>query len=567
MAKKSYKKILVIIIITLIIFNLSGSINNVYAEINKHYSSGDTVGSIDVNRAVSGSTLLDHVAHFIYAIAGFVEKIISSIIGGFSGVNTFPWADKVIFNTVRFLDVNFISPSKGSMFLGMDGKYTIFGNIVSNMYYTIFILSLAFFGVVVGVMAVKLAISSIASEKAKYKQAITNWLFALILLFTSHYLISFIFFVNEKMVEIASTLVKSNLENVDFKEISEGIETYNDEDLETALGRIRNAIAESTLEIQDVYPDKYDDEAIDTFLYSQKLNLVLHFLSQNVGANVTEEVNKSEGETPQACMLYKGSKYTAQEDFRFSKEELQTNLDLKDATNITTNHTSFEINKKASSIFNKYVLLLMADEDFVKSIKISGGTGNRGWSFGENLDDFTLLLEAALLTINDNELITYIYGDNTNKKITSINQLIEEIKNIINNSKIKHDYDAYGSGVEAEEVHKAAANVWAKRNGFKDEIEDEKEDTKNQEVIGSIGTYFKNASYTYKRDSTTGKLTDFTGKKDKFQPVNAILYAIFIIQSMMYFIAYLKRFFYIIVLALFSPMVILYDLLAKTTKS
>ena len=80
------------------------------------------------------------------------------------------------------------------------GTNTIFGSIIQNIYNTIFTISIAFFGVVVGIMALKLAISSIASEKAKYKQAITNWLLALILLFTAHYLISFIFFVNEKMV-------------------------------------------------------------------------------------------------------------------------------------------------------------------------------------------------------------------------------------------------------------------------------------------------------------------------------------------------------------------------------
>ena len=57
-------------------------------------------------------------------------------------------------------------------------------------------------------MAIKMAISTIASEKARYKESIVTLLTTLVLLFGTHYLLSFTFYLNEKMVEIASTIVK-----------------------------------------------------------------------------------------------------------------------------------------------------------------------------------------------------------------------------------------------------------------------------------------------------------------------------------------------------------------------
>ena len=45
---------------------------------------------------------------------------------------------------------------------------------------------------------------------------------------------------------------------------------------------------------------------------------------------------------------------------------------------------------------------------------------------------------------------------------------------------------------------------------------------------------------------------------------SALLYAIFIVQSLMFFWSYLKRFFYVLILALISPFVVVYDFLKKS---
>lgn len=205
---------IIFLIFTVCIFNF----NCVYGKINETYGKGNSDGAFDVEQSTSDSSILKAIAWFIYHIAEFVEDIITYIMGWVTSSKVFPYADAIIFNSLRFLDVNFISPDRGSVFLNTSGEQTIIGKTVGTIYYTIFTLSIAFLGVAVGVMAIKLVISSIAEEKAKYKQAIKNWIFALILVFASHYLVSFIFFVNEQLVEVASNILLSNVGKVNILE-------------------------------------------------------------------------------------------------------------------------------------------------------------------------------------------------------------------------------------------------------------------------------------------------------------------------------------------------------------
>ena len=59
----------------------------------------------------------------------------------------------------------------------------------------------------------------------------------------------------------------------------------------------------------------------------------------------------------------------------------------------------------------------------------------------------------------------------------------------------------------------------------------------------------------------------WSGSGWKFERITfqgAILYAIFITQSILFFFAYIKRFFYIVVLSIMAPLVVIYDFMVKT---
>lgn len=68
--------------------------------------------------------------------------------------------------------------------------------------------------------------------------------------------------------------------------------------------------------------------------------------------------------------------------------------------------------------------------------------------------------------------------------------------------------------------------------------------------IGNMAEYFKGAAF----EREDGKI-----KKTEPNFLACIMYTIFVVQSLLYFISYIKRFFFIVVLALFAPIMVVYN--------
>ena len=201
MKKKTYKIIICISLVVMLFTNFT----SVFGAINESYSKNTKVTETSLESKIKDSVLLDVLANMINAIASLAESLIGGIFSVLTGDNIFPWADRIIFNSIGFLDINFLNPADSSLF-GASNAPSILGKVVKRVYSTIFSLAVLFLGVAVGVMAIRLAISSIAAEKAKYKQAIVNWATCIVMLFLMHYILAFVFWVNEQMVEIASNV-------------------------------------------------------------------------------------------------------------------------------------------------------------------------------------------------------------------------------------------------------------------------------------------------------------------------------------------------------------------------
>ena len=182
MKKKTYKIIICISLVVMLFTNFT----SVFGAINE-YGNYSSVSENALDFKIKDSVLLDVLANMINAVASLVEYLIGSIFFALTGDNIFPWADRIIFNGIAFLDINFLNPADHSLFV-QNGTDSILGKVVKNVYSTIFSLAVLFLGVAIGVMAIRLAISSIAAEKAKYKQAIVNWLTCMVLLFLMHYI-------------------------------------------------------------------------------------------------------------------------------------------------------------------------------------------------------------------------------------------------------------------------------------------------------------------------------------------------------------------------------------------
>lgn len=220
MYKNKFLNFWAIIFMFLIVFQVT--MPTIYAKTSSYANdiSYDDTGSSDTSSWIA-DVLLGALGRAIYAIGWCIEMLGAGIVNLLTGIKMFPWADRVVFNSVPLLDINFINPADHSLFWSGTG-YTSIGSAVRNVYFTGMSIGLGFFGIIVAVMAIRLAISSIASEKAKYKEAIVNWLTALILLFALHYILSFVFYINEQLVEVASNIVNTQINaNTDSKTISD----------------------------------------------------------------------------------------------------------------------------------------------------------------------------------------------------------------------------------------------------------------------------------------------------------------------------------------------------------
>lgn len=108
----------------------------------------------------------------------------------------------------KFLDVNFFDLNLS------DGALLTFRTAVAKWYYILRLISAAILLVILIYVGIKMAISTIASEQAKYKQMLVDWVASLALLFLLHYIIIFAITVNSSLVR---ALVGS------FKDPTEGM--------------------------------------------------------------------------------------------------------------------------------------------------------------------------------------------------------------------------------------------------------------------------------------------------------------------------------------------------------
>ena len=205
----------VILFITLIMFSFTS--NTINAAINQTYTEATSKTKTDdtqLDEKVKSTVVLDALASFVYAVASIVENLVGQVFKSLTGSTDFPWADKIIFNSIPLLDINFFNASEGSFFKSSGGEDTVLAKVVRNTYFSVLAIVIAFLTIVVAIAATKMALSTLATEKAKYKEAVTKWLFSITLIFLMHNLMSFIFFVNEGLVEVASSILVKNMEGV-----------------------------------------------------------------------------------------------------------------------------------------------------------------------------------------------------------------------------------------------------------------------------------------------------------------------------------------------------------------
>lgn len=596
MKKKTYKIIICISLFVMLFTNFT----SVFGAINESYSKNTKVTETSLESKIKDSVLLDVLANMINAIASLAESLIGGIFSVLTGDNIFPWADRIIFNSIGFLDINFLNPADSSLF-GESNDPSILGKVVKRVYSTIFSLAVLFLGVAVGVMAIRLAISSIAAEKAKYKQAIVNWATCIVMLFLMHYILAFVFWVNEQMVEIASNILISTIEK-------EGLGSFNfQEALNSVLSpeeRVKKFVEANAQDKQDKlkpYKATFDanPEITSNLLMNSEYCPPASNLSKNaVGRlfNVALEDStggfwKFVGDKDDYMLEFSSPvlQYDVEDAVSISKKDAATYQKESNNGKISATHGTIFPNTtkgreafKASDDYKKtlawYVTLI--GNHTTNPLRADGTSAN--WNKLKDFQDSKRNLKFekvnylpsseggyfSLLSMSEQGDFNKRLKEKSNNRITiPINGSVDDCFNEVYNAcTVQQLEEILGSSIVNyaikyrlkvdQAIIGAASNKTAVTSSAND-------------IIANLGSFFKQSAYVYTTETKTtdegGDETTITGwRASKLSVTGALLYGIFIFQSCMYLIMYVKRLFYVIMLSMFGPIVVIYDFFMKS---
>lgn len=577
MKKKTYKIIICISLVVMLFTNFT----SVFGATNPDYTPEKKVSETALDSKIKDSILLDALANMINAVASLAEYLIGAIFSALTGDNIFPWADRIIFNGIAFLDINFLNPDPSSLF-GSTIEPSILGKVVRNVYSTIFSLAVLFLGVAVGVMAIRLAISSIAAEKAKYKQALVNWGTCMIMLFLMHYVLAFVFWINEQMVQVASgiflqAVAKSGVSDIDYS---------------LALS---SAIDPETR--RDIFLKSCNDyNGAKDYLESADVNIVENLLgSDEYQRNRMVYIADSSDEWQDNVGRFFGG-----EAENNQRGMLRLKSDVEAATKIKNN---LESAQKSVEDNGYYVVKYVAKTNQIDFVNDTNVKVWRNMKKYKESDDYEDDLRRYLWSINcfngQKDLFNWI-RDYPNHKVDlefspnfwtavvgesfSITTAVggmglislgskfvgmigsNNLRSDLNNASLDQLIEWVGGENKANKIAnyrlKCDGYIWNAGNGSTAQGE-------TQDLIANLGYFFKKTAYVYNTEKTTdenGKeVQEVTGwRASKLSVTGALLYAIFIFQSCMYLIMYVKRLFYVIMLSMFGPIVVIYDFFMKS---
>lgn len=558
MKKKTYK----IIICISIFFMLFVSMGNVFCATNPEYKPTVNVSENALDSKIKSSVLLDTLANMINAVASLAETLLGGVFKTLTKENIFPWADRIIFNGIAFLDINFLNPDTNSLF-GNSSDPTILGTVVKQVYSTVFSLAVLFLGVAVGIMAIRLAISTIAAEKAKYKQAIVNWATCIVMLFLMHYILAFVFWVNEQMVQIASGILKntiseSGLNEVDFSEALNAIVEPEQrvQNFIDAAKSIGTGDAVQNLGDPLLSDEKITEVANRLLVNSAYCDKRLVYLEDNSSGNAWTGLMQLIGQTNNmmAQIAIPRLEYDAADSLM-----VMAAYNSEDELN-RANERGYFVGSHSNLYINKEVY--KNSDDFKEDAKNLAFVLSRKEAASE-IYEFYKTMEGVGYKINS--------GDNPNllqsqfnavwSFAQSLNYSWENQKNDLENAiyaEIMRN-DKYKNSI-ADKRLEIDGYIISAATGVKASTTD---------IIANLGQFFKQSAYVYTTeevDTSSGdKKEVVTGwRASKVSVTGALLYAIFLFQSCMYFITYVKRLFFVIMLSMFGPIVVIYDFFTKS---
>ena len=579
---KKWSKLLIAVL--LVVCVISPIFTTASCEINPIYDPSD-VDSTYLAEDMNDNWLLKLLAGFVFTVAGWAESILGNVFAVITGVVDFPWADKIVFNGVAVLDVNFISPAVGS-YMQLAGPFIL------RIYWTMFTIALSLFGVLVLITAIKLAISTIASDKAKYKQALTSWVLGFVMLWTIHFLMAFLFYLNEQLVIEASTIANNS-----FNTANDATTFEIEEQLKSLKQSVNNVFKNyitgediSLARFETLYR-KYEDAYVYLYFTTRSNGteaVGLHrFLSFDPVA-ISDELNEEVVFKNFTAILDVLDKKNANDYVDYINELDRILSDAfyvqkEGAVNDLLASSEYKAIVKRPSddslfaIINKLNYYGTVDNPFLKyfnNVELNLTDKSVKFSFSDSkLSDQNI----PYINFLSSEKIIDLSGGNADK-LVMVNsrtglpaKVVEDIDYQIlyfedffdgnTDNTILASLACVSSDYDKGIKHVSMPCVYADLREVIKIVNDEYANVeKKVSYITNLALYFKTNSYKtmVNKDSTIVK-TD---------PVisNQIMYAILVVQSIMLFIAYMKRLFFVLLLSMLAPFVVVLDFFQKFGK-
>lgn len=135
--------------------------------------------------------------------------------------------ERMVFNRISLLDINYFREGNykvGDLEITESSTNKAVKEGIAKMYYACRVIALAIGMVVLIYIGIRMAISTVASDQAKYKKMLVSWVESIILIFMMPYIISVIFYLGEFLIGIFYKMEQSILGSSSG---TTGVGTYN----------------------------------------------------------------------------------------------------------------------------------------------------------------------------------------------------------------------------------------------------------------------------------------------------------------------------------------------------
>lgn len=213
---KTFKKLISTLLIVLCIFNfLYSNYTPVYASTAGTITSGGLKAIVNTMTNLLGGVagILTLIPRIIAMGIGLGINILTAQVAYMDGTTKGADVDilenivitpfEIFFNKIQILDVNFLD------FSIKDGTTKVFRTAVAEWYYIMRLISVSILLLILIYVGIRMAISTVASEKAMYKKTLVDWFTSLALVFLLQYIIMFTVHANSAIIAALEKVVKA----------------------------------------------------------------------------------------------------------------------------------------------------------------------------------------------------------------------------------------------------------------------------------------------------------------------------------------------------------------------